>query len=367
MHSIPVLNNPNKPLVSVLIFNYNYGRYLRQCFDSVIAQTYDNIEICFSDNASTDDSWDIALEYMQKYPEMMTITSNRKNFGPDANFANCWQNTRGKYFIEMCSDDALMSEYIEQCVRALEAHPNVGFALVHRTIIDKHGKSIEEPPFYNQSCIIPGPGQAAVYMMASVNPSVSQIMYNKNMIYGKSATGGFASRWYGTRIMDFNICCEHPIVYIKEPLLLHRLHSDNDSFRAADNLMEVIGPFVLQLQFAEIAANYGLKEVVERLQPSFDKIGKQCMRYCIRSLIDNNEKNAKRFFHLSIAVSPDVTNDPTYKTLQKYWESDSLGKSNIIESLRSVDNLVTRSVSYDPPPGSIPLDILSGEKSVYHK
>ena len=50
-------NIKEKPLVSVLIHNYNYGRYLRQCLDSVFNQTYDNVEVVFSDNASSDDSW----------------------------------------------------------------------------------------------------------------------------------------------------------------------------------------------------------------------------------------------------------------------------------------------------------------------
>lgn len=45
-----------QPLVSILIPNYNYARYLRHCIDSVVKQTYDNIEIIIQDNASTDDS-----------------------------------------------------------------------------------------------------------------------------------------------------------------------------------------------------------------------------------------------------------------------------------------------------------------------
>src|SRR3972149_254723 len=111
MRTEPIIGDIDRPLVSVCIHNYNYGRYLRQCFDSVFSQTYDNIEICFSDNASNDDSWDIALEYARRYPGTMTITCNRKNFGSDANFANCWLNVRGKYFIELCSDDVLKPEY----------------------------------------------------------------------------------------------------------------------------------------------------------------------------------------------------------------------------------------------------------------
>jgi glycosyltransferase involved in cell wall biosynthesis len=353
----PIINDPRRPLVSVMIFNYNYARYLRECFDSVFAQTYANIEICFSDNASKDESWDIALEYAKKYPGTTTLTCNRKNFGVDANFANCWLNVRGKYLVELCSDDALMPEYISTCVHALESHPNAGFAMVHRTIIDEKGRRTEEPPFYNRSCVIPGPEQAAVYMMAAVNPSVSQIMYRKMMTHGKAATGGIAARWYGTRILDFNMCCEFSMLYIKEPLLLHRLHFGNDSFKAAENLMEVIGPYVLQHQFVEIAAQYDLPQVVERLPKSLNKLAHLCLRYCLRSLAAGQVPCARRYFHLALAVMPEITEDPIFKLLEEYWSSDPPRKSEILDLLKGKGNVITRSVSYDPPPGSVPLEL----------
>lgn len=356
LYSLPRLNDQEKPLVSVCIFNYNYGRFLRQCFDSVIAQTYDNIEINFSDNASSDESWEIALEYVRKYPGKMTVTCNRRNFGTDANFRNCYVNIRGKYYMQLCSDDAIQPDFIEKCVNILEAHPSVGFAMVHRTIIDDDGNVTDEPPFYNQSCIIKGEEQAAVYMMAAVNPSVSQILYNLKATYGKSAEGGIATRWYGQRILDFNICCEHPIAYLTDSLLLHRLHSHNDSFRAADNLMEVIGPYVLQHQFTDTASRIdNMNKVVERLPQSVNKLANLCLRYSLRALTANNESNALRYFHLSVAMTPDIMNDPVYQELQRYWSSESSERCAILQKLQAMDNVSTRSVSYDAPPGSIPL------------
>ena len=50
----PILHSKTRPLVTVLIYNYNYGKYLTECFESVLNQTYNNIEISFSDNSSFD-------------------------------------------------------------------------------------------------------------------------------------------------------------------------------------------------------------------------------------------------------------------------------------------------------------------------
>lgn len=349
------LNDKDKPLVSILVFNYNYGRYLRECLQSVYDQTYQNIEICFSDNASTDESWDIALEFARRYPGTMTITRNRKNFGSDANYANCALNCRGKYYIQLCSDDALMPECVEKCVQVLELHMDAGFAMVHRTVINENGALIEEPPFYNCSCLIPGDAQAAVYMMAAVNPSISQVMYNKRKAYGKGTVGSLAALWYGNRIQDYNMCCEFPMVYFKEPLMLHRVHSQSHSSSAVDNLLEVIGPYVLRYQFAETANQLGLKNVADRLAPSVERLAHLSLRYCLRLLTKNDERGASRYLHLAAAIMPEITSDPTYKKLQAWWASSSAGRNEILETLVAIDNLSTRSVSYDPPPGSNPI------------
>jgi glycosyltransferase involved in cell wall biosynthesis len=262
----------DKPLVSILCYNYNYGRYLRQCLESVFAQTYENIELCFSDNASTDDSWEIALEFARKYPDKMYVTRNRMNMGPDANFANCKRVMGGDYFINFCSDDVLEPEYVERCVTVLQANPNVGLAIVNRTIIDENGRRTQEPPFYNQSCVIPGEEQAAVYMMAGVNPSVSQIIYRNKIANSRTATGALVSRYYGTRILDFNISVDFDIAFIKEPLMLNRIHSQSDTNQADASLMPIVGLYVLNHQFADIASVRNLKKVTDRLPKSIDKL-----------------------------------------------------------------------------------------------
>jgi len=345
----------SRPRISILCYNYNYGRYLIQCLESVFAQTYENFELCFSDNASTDESWQIALEFARKYPEKMYITRNRKNFGPDDNFANSRRNMSGKYYVNFCSDDALEPEYLERCVNALEAHPNAGLAIVNRAIIDEHGRRMEEPPFYNQSCIIPGEEQAAVYMMAGVNPSVSQIMYRRAIVETRSSTGGLANRYYGTRILDFNISIDYDIAFIKDPLLLHRIHSQSDTNQADSDLLPILGLYVLNYQFADIAAVRNLTKVTGRLPQSLHKLAQLSIRYSIRSLLEKDELAALRYFHLAMAIDPQVAGDPTWNKLQECWTAHPSRKEQIVEEFKTTDNLAARTISYDPPPGSIPI------------
>jgi glycosyltransferase involved in cell wall biosynthesis len=347
-------NIKDKPLVSILIHNYNYGRYLRQCLDSVFGQTYNNVEVVLSDNASTDESWNIINEFVRKYPNRMIVIRNRKNFGPNVNLENCYAHINGKYFCVLCSDDAFMPDFVSKCVNAMEANPEAGYAMTHRAIIDENGSRTEEPPFYNQSCVIPGPEQAAVYMMAAVNPSISQIMYSNTKIFGKLPTENILSRWFAQRILDFNLCCEFPMVYIDEPLLLHRVHSQSDSVQVAGNLVEVFGQYILPHQFAEIAVRgSNMNKTIERLPKALQKLGRLCMRYCVRALSSNDEVCALRYFHLAAAIMPEIIDDPIFQKLREYWVEDDSEKHMIVESLESTNNLTARAISYDPPPGSI--------------
>jgi glycosyltransferase involved in cell wall biosynthesis len=346
-------NNSSQPLVSVLIFNYNYGKYLKECIESVLNQTYQNIEIIISDNDSSDDSWDIIQNYIKQYPDKFTITKNRVNFGVVDNVRNCTLHVKGKYYILLCADDILVKSYIEKAVHILDKYDQAGFLLVHRSIINSDNNIIKEAPFYNRSCIIPGEEQAAVFMLAIVNPTLSQVMYRtKNGFNEFSHT--LIGRWYSAQLFDFKLCIISSMAYINEPLLLQRIHGKNDSLKAAKNLLEVLGPYTLHHQFADFAKYHNMTKVIERLPASIEKMSKLSLRYCIMALGQDDEVLAKQYYHLSIALDPDILSDKLLKKIQQYLStSDKKKKKDILDSFYQTDNLVYRTISYNAPIGSI--------------
>lgn len=349
------MNCHDKPLVSVCIYNYNYGRFLAQCLDSVAAQTYKHIEICFSDNASTDDSWQVAQNFSRRYTGKMSLVRNRKNFGPSVNLTNTRRSAQGKYLLLLCSDDALKPDFIDRCVTLLEKHPEAAFAMVHRDILDCDGNVISEPPFYNQTCLIQGEEQAAVYMMAAVNPSISQVLYNHERMNVSTET--LNVRWFGQRLMDFFLCLDYPVLYIKEPLLLNRVHGESDGSAIDLSLIQGFGQYVLAHQFSETAAGRGLEKPSSRLKDAIEKIGRLCLRYCTRFLLQGDEATALRYLHLAQAIFPGISVEETFSTLQQYWnagDADASSRKRILADLAAQSENVARKVSYAPPPNSIP-------------
>ena len=98
-------------LVSIIIPVYNVQEYLKKCLDSVINQTYKNIEIIIVNDGSTDNSYDICKEYEEKDPRVLII--NQKNKGL-SNARNTGMNkVSGDYIYFVDSDDWLRTDAVE--------------------------------------------------------------------------------------------------------------------------------------------------------------------------------------------------------------------------------------------------------------
>lgn len=98
-------------LISIIIPVYNMEMHLRQCLDSVIGQTYKNLEIICVNDGSTDSSRDIINEYVAKDSRVVLI--DQKNQGPLAARNNGNDHMHGKYFFFLDSDDYLKDNAIE--------------------------------------------------------------------------------------------------------------------------------------------------------------------------------------------------------------------------------------------------------------
>ena len=91
------------PLVSVVIPVYNVEKYLRECVDSVINQTYRHIEIILIDDGSTDSGGDICDEYMSTDSRIRLIHQENHGLGNARNVG--LRDATGKYIIFLDSDD----------------------------------------------------------------------------------------------------------------------------------------------------------------------------------------------------------------------------------------------------------------------
>ena len=124
-HTNPTSTNElmtNHPLFSVLIANYNNGKYLEECLKSIFTQTYKNWEIVIVDDASTDDSNRIYKKYASS--SQISIFTNDLNEGCGFAKRECVKHANGDICGFVDADDALLPDALETMVKAHIDNPN---------------------------------------------------------------------------------------------------------------------------------------------------------------------------------------------------------------------------------------------------
>jgi glycosyltransferase involved in cell wall biosynthesis len=132
----------DRPMVSVGLPVYNGETYLRQVLDSVLSQTFGEFELVISDNASTDGTEKICLEYAAADPRIRYHRQSQ-NRGITWNFRQVVLLSAGRYFLWTSHDDLLASNYIERCVEVLEGDPSVVLCYSNSIYVDEAGNRFE--------------------------------------------------------------------------------------------------------------------------------------------------------------------------------------------------------------------------------
>ncbi len=109
----------SNPLVSVIITNYNYARYLGEAIDNVLNQSYRNFELIIVDDGSKDNSTEIIQDYSQKFPDKI-IPILKENGGQASAFNAGFRASRGEIISFLDSDDFWKPERLKEIVNVFQ-------------------------------------------------------------------------------------------------------------------------------------------------------------------------------------------------------------------------------------------------------
>jgi glycosyltransferase involved in cell wall biosynthesis len=115
--------SPARPRVSIGLPVFNGDRYLASAIDSILGQTFQDFELIISDNASTDATRDICLDYASR-DGRIRYSRQDHNVGAGPNHDFCARRAEGEYFRWASHDDLMEPEYLAKCVAALDANPD---------------------------------------------------------------------------------------------------------------------------------------------------------------------------------------------------------------------------------------------------
>jgi alpha-1,3-rhamnosyltransferase len=139
------MNSQDSPLVTVVIPIYNHERYVSESIQSIVNQTYRNIEMIVINDGSKDDSHgrvlSLAKTCKQRFVRFEYIY--RQNIGLSATLNQALSMAKGKYFTALASDDVALPEKIELLVNALEASgPACAASFGNALFIDNKGRKV---------------------------------------------------------------------------------------------------------------------------------------------------------------------------------------------------------------------------------
>jgi len=130
--------NHNNPMVSVAMASYNGGKYISEQLDSIISQTYTNIEIVIVDDGSSDNTINIIKDYQAQYP-FIFLFLNERNKGVTKTFERAVAESKGAFIAFCDQDDIWIADKIETLVKEIGEHDAI---YANSQLVDAAGNSL---------------------------------------------------------------------------------------------------------------------------------------------------------------------------------------------------------------------------------
>ena len=217
----------NFPLVSVICLSYNHEAYVVEALNSVINQTYPNVELLIADDCSTDNSVEVIQNWLENHPEVHFL-ANEKNLGNTKTFNQLAKKAKGEFIIDLAADDILLPNCIENQIKTFQnsKYKNLGIVYGNLIEIDEKGNFISN--YYTEE---DHPESGNIYKMVigrttkicSVSSMIKKSVLEKLGYYDENLAYEDLDLWIRTsRDFDFEYI---PEILAKKRVLFNSLSS----------------------------------------------------------------------------------------------------------------------------------------------
>lgn len=152
-------------LLSIIVISHNKRDLLKRCIDSILEQYIPfEYEIIISDDASSDGSWELALEYQSRYSGIKAYQCNTDDYNPANrsersgwNRCNGYKHATGKYIAHIDGDDFLLkgTDIYKKQVELLESHPECSCCMANDHVL-KDGDDLSRSILKHKECFETG-------------------------------------------------------------------------------------------------------------------------------------------------------------------------------------------------------------------
>lgn len=217
------------PLISVVVASYNYEGYITLTLDSILTQTYPHLEVIVVDDGSKDHSRDVVRRYEAQDSRVTLYTHpGEQNRGLAETIRLGMSKCRGQYIAFCESDDIWSHNHLEEVVKALALHPEAKIVSNDlRTFGAPEVKWMKKYFKRQRGKLHDGLNVLNVRRRLKMNwvPTFSCVMIEADMLRSLDFEPPVA-KWLDIWLYQ-QILCRYPLLYIKQPLTLWRIHGDS--------------------------------------------------------------------------------------------------------------------------------------------
>lgn len=240
----------NQPLVSILINNYNYGRFLVQAIDSALAQSYPNVEVIVVDDGSVDNSREVIRSYGSRITAVF-----QANAGQATALNAGFSQSKGDWLLLLDSDDLFESEKVQTLMSYVNAFPTAGLIAHNLNYCDENGNAtVFSRREASEVQLVDDRAKARRGKFSGPLPPTSALALRRDI----------ASRVFPVPL-DFTIAADNfiqtaaqalaPVLLIPEFLAIQRIHPKNSYTRRTKTEEYLVTESVVRARLA-----YRLKE-----------------------------------------------------------------------------------------------------------
>jgi len=247
------------PLVSICLATYNGEKYLKEQLDSIVKQTYKNIELIVQDDCSND----ATLEILQAYKEKLNITlySNEKNLGYLQNFESLLHKTNGD-LIALCDQDDIWKP--NKIALLVEHIKDASLVYSNSLLIDADGNSLEKTLSQKLKNNFISSSTPLDFLYDNC-VSAHAMLFKKELLL---TLFPFAQHIYFDAWIAANAANADGITYLDEALVLYRQHATNTLGNVKKSKTSNLSKITQKVQKKEDGVKYILQKIndLQKLQ-----------------------------------------------------------------------------------------------------
>ncbi len=223
----------NAPLVSVIVPSYNHAPFLAARLDSVLGQTFKDIEVWVLDDCSPDDSRQVIARYAAQDSRIRTHFNETNSGNPFHQWNKGLALAQGEYVWIAESDDVAAPDFLETCLKVFRQQPKVGMVYTASHLIDQRGDIIGlttdwydniDTQKWRQDHIVNGREECRTHMFVqNIVHNASAVLFQRSLAVEANASFRLA----GDQVFWIGVMEQTDVAFVARPLNYFRKHVNN--------------------------------------------------------------------------------------------------------------------------------------------